>query len=157
MDRTLVTENGGGVVRARERAPSSSTKRVIVAYDGSDAARRALAHAAGLVGRGGTVAVVNVVDVRSVSSRLETVSDGQRATQEQLLRDAERVLATHGVETRLVRAAGDPGTEILSAAESISADVLVVGGHRRRTPHITHRSLTGRLVRNASCDVLVVH
>jgi nucleotide-binding universal stress UspA family protein len=157
MDRPVVTENGGGVGHATERRPSSPTKRVIVAYDGSEAARSALVHAAELVGRGGTVAVVNVVDVQSVSSRLETVSHGQRATQEHLLHEAERVLARDGVEARLVRAAGEPATEILSAAESIGADVLVVGGHRRRAPHLTHRSLTGRLVRNASCDVLVVH
>jgi len=132
--------------------------RVIVAYDGSDAARRALEHAAALVGQGGTLSVVNVVDVQSVGSRLQTVSDRQRATQERLLDDAEHLLRARGVEAQSIRAAGQPATEILSAAASVGADVLVIGGHGPRwVPHVMRRSLTGKLVRKATTDVLVVH
>lgn len=133
------------------------SRRVIVAYDGSDAARNALAHAASLVGSGGTVNVVNVIPVQSVGSRLETVSDKKRATQDGLLREAQQLLRRQGVDTEFVRAAGQRATEILSAASSLHADVLVIGGHDRWMPHVLSRSLTGTLVRKAPCDVLVVH
>ena len=55
-----------------------SAPAIMVAYDGSSAARRALVHAVDLVGRSGTVMVVNVIRAQSVSARLETVSDAQR-------------------------------------------------------------------------------
>jgi nucleotide-binding universal stress UspA family protein len=132
-------------------------RKVMVAYDGSASAARALEHAAGLVPRGTNVSVINVIPSQSVSSRLETVSDAERARQDRLLRDAERVLARRGVKARPVRAAGDPAREILTAAEEIGAGVIVIGRkRRRRVPHIG-APLSDVLVRRASADVLVVH
>ena len=131
--------------------------QVLVAYDGSDPAQRAIEDAAGLVGKGGTVTVINVISAQSVSSRLETVSDNERTTQDHLLRDAEKLLARRGVNADLMRAAGDPATEILSAAATIGADVIVVGRRKGLAPHLVHRSLSSILVRRAACDVLVVH
>jgi nucleotide-binding universal stress UspA family protein len=135
----------------------SPNQSLIVAYDGSEPARRALEHAADLVGRGATLTVINVISVQSVSSRLETVSEHERARQDRLLLEAERLLTRLGVNADLVRAAGDPATEILSAAASMGADVIVVGRRRRMAPHLIHASLSSTLVRKAACDVLVVH
>ena len=160
IDSRATADEGGRVVRSSsvpDSPKSAPTKRVVVAYDGSEPGGRALLHAAELVGRGGAVTVVNVVSVQSVGSRLETVSDTQRSTQDRLLREAERTLGRRGVRAEPVRAAGQPATEILSAAEAIGADVIVVGGHRRRMPHLVRSSLAGTLIRRASCDVLVVH
>lgn len=135
----------------------ASERSVIVAYDGSEPARHAVEHAAGLVGQGGTVRVVNVVNAQSISSRLQTVSEKERARQDHLLREAERLLAQHGVQAILIPAAGDPATEILAAAATIAADVIVVGRRKGMAPHLAHRSLSNTLVRRASPDVLVVH
>ena len=132
-------------------------RSVIVAYDGSELAQRALEHASGLVGPGGTVSVINVIKTQSVSSRLETVSAQQRAAQDHLLLEAERLLAARGVTADLVRAAGDPATEILSAAASMGADVIVVGRNAHLAPRLIHGSLSATLVRKAGSDVLVVH
>lgn len=128
-------------------------RNVLVPYDGTASGRRALEHAAGLVRRGGSVNVINVIQSQSISSRLETISDAQRDRQDGLLRDAQRVLARHGVRAHSLRAAGDPAREILTAAEEIKAGVIVIGRERRRigTP------LSDVLVRRASADVLVVH
>jgi len=130
---------------------------VLVAYDGSAVARRALEHAARLVGAGGTVSVVNVVQAQSVSSRLVTVSDAQRTTQDELLDEAERLLDRHDVRANLIRAAGDRSAEILSAARAVDAGVIVVGRNRQTAPHLVHRSLSSTLARRAAADVLVVH
>ena len=135
----------------------ASERSVIVAYDGSEPARHAVEHAADLVGKGGTVTVVNVVNAQSVSSRLETVSEKERATQDRLLREAEKLLARRGVNANLMPAAGHPATEILSAAATIAADVIVVGRKPGLTPHLVHRSRSSTLVRRAASDVLVVH
>jgi nucleotide-binding universal stress UspA family protein len=127
---------------------------LLLAYDGSPVAKRALEHAAKLVGRGGELAVVNVIPVRSLSSRLETVSENERSRQASILREARAALGRRGIEPRLIEAVGDPVTEILAAAEVMNAGTIVVGRSERR--HLAHGSLDSRLVRGAQADVLVV-
>ena len=127
----------------------------MVAYDGSSAARRALVHAGDLVGRTGTVAVVNVIPIQSVSARLQTVSDAQRRRQRELLDEARSLLASHSVHSELVAACGNPYPEILDAAEGYGSQILVVG-RGRRWRHTLSGSLAIRLAGRARCDVLVV-
>jgi nucleotide-binding universal stress UspA family protein len=128
---------------------------ILVAYDGSASARRALDHAAAFTEPRSHVFVVNVIPEQSVSSRLETVSDAQRTKQRRLLREAEAILARRGVAVRPVAVAGEPAAEILAAARATGARLLVVGSDGRR--HLLRRSLSARLARHAACDVLVVH
>jgi nucleotide-binding universal stress UspA family protein len=130
---------------------------MIVAYDGSEPARRALERAARLAGRGGTVGVVNVIPTQSVSSRLVTVSNEQDRAQRRLLREAERLLARHAVRAELIGAVGDPATEILSAAEASGSDVIVVGRRRKPSWRPLHQSLSSTLSRRTTRDVLIVH
>lgn len=127
---------------------------LLLAYDGSPTAKRALQHAAGLVGRGGELAVVNVIPAQSVSSRLETVTEDERDQQARTLREANDLLAHRGIEPELIEAVGDPATEILEAAEKRNAELIVIGRSERR--HLARGALDTRLVRNAAADVLVV-
>jgi nucleotide-binding universal stress UspA family protein len=127
----------------------------LLAYDGSPVAKRALRHAATLVGRGGKLAVINVIPVQSISARLETVTDDERSRQASILREARVALRRFGIEPELIEAVGDPATEILAAAEESAAKTIVVGRSQRR--HLAHGSLDSRLVRSAQADVLVVH
>jgi hypothetical protein len=86
-------------LRAGGRGPLSmatATPIVIVGYDGSEPARRALEHAAELVGRRGSVSVINVIKAQSVSSRLVTLTDNEHAVQDRLLRESVQVLAAWG-------------------------------------------------------------
>ena len=129
---------------------------VLVGYDGSEPAQRALEHAAELVGPGGNVNVINVVKAQSVSSRLVTLTDKERSTQERLLRESERVLARLGVGAKFIAAAGDPAREILAASESMRASVIVIGRRKRSRPRLIS-SLSNTLVRRSAIDVLVVH
>jgi nucleotide-binding universal stress UspA family protein len=127
--------------------------RVLVAWDGSETGRRALLHAARVVGRGGRVAVVNVVRAQSIGSRLQTVSDEARAEQQAVLEQAAVLLAQSGVQAELVAATGDPVTEIEAAAKRFHADTVVVGRSGRRG---LHAGVADRLVRRGGPDVLVV-
>lgn len=132
-----------------------SDPEILVAYDGSSSGRHALEHAAGLAGPQERVGVVNVVEEQSLSARLQTISDAQRTQQDALLREALQILAQRGVVGVPIPAAGDPVTEILAAAEARGARVLVVGSGKRH--HLGHRSISARVSRDATCDVLVVH
>jgi nucleotide-binding universal stress UspA family protein len=126
---------------------------LIVAYDGSAEARRALDHAAALAGPGGEVTVINVVPAQAVSSRLEPLDDTKRARQRAQLQEARALLDRKGLRVRTVAAAGDPFYEISALARNRGQAVVIVGRRRHLLPG---RSLTSRLVRNAGCDVLIV-
>jgi nucleotide-binding universal stress UspA family protein len=136
---------------------ASARPIVLVGYDGSEPAQRALEHAAELVGPRGSVSVINVIRAQSVSSRWVTVTDKEQATQDRLLRESERVLARLGVDANIIAAAGDPATEILTASKSIGAGVIVIGRRKRSTPRLIRTPLSNTLVRRAGIDVLVVH
>jgi nucleotide-binding universal stress UspA family protein len=130
--------------------------KILVGYDGSDVSRRALVHAAELVGRGGKVQVINVIAAQPVSSSVDALGDGERRLQRNLLREAGSLLREWDVRMGALRAVGDPTTEIRAAAENSGARVIVVGrgnGVRR----LIKGSVSTRLVRHAPCDVLVVH
>lgn len=128
---------------------------MLVAYDGSPAGRRALVHAADIVGRSGMVTVVNVVPAQAVGSRLQTVTDEQRQRQRDTLVEARSVLASHGVHSDGVAAYGNPYAEILDTADRIGAQIVVVG-RGRRWRHMRSRSLAIRIACRAPRDVLVV-
>jgi nucleotide-binding universal stress UspA family protein len=127
----------------------------LLAYDGSAAAKRALEHAARLAGRGGDLAVINVIPSQSISSRLQTVSEEERSRQEEILDEAKAELAHRGIDPQLIGAVGDPTVEIVAAAERTNSGTIVVGRSPRR--HLVHEGLASRLVRQAGADVLVVH
>jgi nucleotide-binding universal stress UspA family protein len=128
--------------------------RILVGFDGSDASRRALTHAAELVGRGGKLDVINVIGAQPVSARLDSLN-GERRGQQKMLREARALLGEWDVHMTPVQAVGDPTTEIRAAAEQNGAGVIVIGrgsGLRR----LINGSVTARLVRRAPCDVLIV-
>jgi nucleotide-binding universal stress UspA family protein len=127
---------------------------MLLAYDASPSAQRALLHAAELLGPGGELAVINVIPAQWVSSRLETVTDEERDGQARTLREANDLLARRGIEAELIEAVGDPATEILDAAEKRKAEIIVIGRSDRR--HLARGPLDTRLVRSAGADVLVV-
>ena len=141
-------------MRTAERSRSARRSSVLVAYDGSPEAQRALEHAIGLIEPGARLTIINVIPVQAVSSRPQTISDERRESQDKLLRGAQRLLARRGIKARVVDAVGDPLTEILATAEELDAGTLVAG--RRLGRHL-HGSLGDRLVKRARCDVLIVH
>jgi nucleotide-binding universal stress UspA family protein len=128
---------------------------MLVAYDGSAAAQRALAHAAELARPGDSVTVVNVMPEPGVGARIEPPI-GERSRQWHLLDEAQRFMAERDIEAHTLAPVGDAATEILAAAEQLEAGVIVVARSRGRGPR-AHGSISGHIVRAASCDVLVVH
>ncbi len=114
-------------------------RRIIVGYDGSDAATRALAAAADLVGYGSTLAVVTV----HAGEIDRSTTAGAR---EQLLQ--------RNVEARYHDTYGEPAEQLVEKVHELEANLLVIG--RQSGNPGSHGSVSSNLVRHAPCDVLVV-
>lgn len=127
----------------------------LVAYDGSAPSRGALHRAVELTEPGDAVSVVNVMAEPGVSARIGPPKE--RARQAELLHEAAAYLAAHGIDAELIPAVGHAAHEIVAAAREVGADVIIVARHSgHHTPHLLG-SVTTRIVRDAGCDVLVVH
>lgn len=129
----------------------------MVGYDGSDAARRALARARQLGVKASMILVVAVTaDVRSAGLGTELSTEPFDA--ERILDEAgDRLVGRQGqtVETRAE--AGDPAVVLVDIARHVGAGMIIVG---RQGGDFVARALLGsvaqRVVQHASCDVLVV-
>jgi nucleotide-binding universal stress UspA family protein len=127
-------------------------RSILVGYDGSDAAERALDAAADLVGYGSTLAVVSVAPARE-DDRLDDVAGHSGL----LLGEARERLLRRQVTARYLEPVGEPAEMLVEAARELDADLIVVG---RRNQSALQRlvlgSVSAKVVRRAPCDVLVV-
>ena len=101
-----------------QKAPLT-LERVMVCWDGSRAAARAIAHAMPLFERAGSVQVVIVASERGKYDQIEGADMGLH-------------LARHGVKvevTRIARGKIDVADALLSHAADCSADFMVMGGY----------------------------
>jgi nucleotide-binding universal stress UspA family protein len=116
-------------------------RRILVGYDGSAAAGRALDAAADLVGYGSTLAVV-------------AVQNG--ALRRTVVAEARGHLRGRHVEARYHEPRGEPAEKLVEAARELEVDLVVVG-RRDCTPlRELLGSVSRKVVRRAPCDVLVV-
>lgn len=115
----------------------------MVAYDDSDASRRALDRAADLAGYGSTLTVVSVAP------------DGGRY-QAGPLDHAREQLVRRQVTAAYLQPVGEPATELVEAARELHADLVVLGRRSRSLRRLVLGSVSAKVVRQAPCDVLVV-
>jgi nucleotide-binding universal stress UspA family protein len=133
--------------------------KILVAYDGSDAARRALERAGQeAVRHGGELTVISVVPLQPSGPRSAgPIMPGDVDVHSQELSDAVARLKELGVDAAPVEAVGHPAEAIVEEAERGRFDLIVVGS---RGHHGIARFLIGstslRVVTHAECDVLVV-
>lgn len=113
-------------------------RRIVVGYDGSDAAARALDVAADLAGYGSSLMVVSV---RTSESDDWMTGDAREQLQRRL------------VEAGYHEARGEPAKQLVKKAHELRADLLVIG---RRNGNPLLGSVSSKVVRRADCDVLVV-
>jgi nucleotide-binding universal stress UspA family protein len=134
---------------------------IVVGYDESEPAKRALARAAELAkALGGKLVVTSVARAFVPAGHglgpldpIDTIEE-----HDDQLSHAAAFLAKHGLEGEYVTALGDPAHEILTIARARDADMIVVG---TREPSLLSRLLgltvSGAVQRRAPCDVLIVH
>lgn len=128
---------------------------IVLGYDGSRAAQRALSGAAAAAGKGGRVVVVTAVPPADEPA-LERLIDPPGKSPLHLLEEAEALLAEHdvAVSVRLVEA--DPVEALVEVALELDAAMIVVGA---RGDSFLERTLRGsvseRLVARAPCHLLI--
>ena len=131
--------------------------RIVVGYDGSDAAKRALRRAADLAKDGDRIVVVASAESQARSGPTGGAHRDPSEFQQRggALEEAKQFLSERGLDAELVEAQGDPGTAIVEAA---SEPDLIIVGSRGLNPvqRLLLGSVSSKVVHRASSDVLVV-
>jgi nucleotide-binding universal stress UspA family protein len=136
-------------------------KRILVAYDDTDSARRALDRAAELAKAfDAEVLVTSVAPLMVGSPRatgpVDPIDSPQRHAEE--LETARGMLRERGVDAQVVAATGDPAGAIAMIADERDADLVVVG---TREPGLAERilrhSVSSEVARRVHRDLLIVH
>lgn len=140
---------------------------VVVGYDGSANARRAVEAAIDLVGADGIVHVVTAYELanareaaRAIASLPAEFRDSidLLATPTIYLHDAERMLDESGVRHEGHLIEGDPAEAILDLADATGADLIVVGSRGlSRGTRFLRGSVSTRIANHARTSFLVVH
>jgi len=101
-------------------------KKILLAYDGGDPARRALDTASELARlTGAMVGVVSVVPTHPGRFPVDPWDDTSVHAQELL--EARRLLREKGIEAELIEPTGDPAPTIERVAEEGGYDTVVIG------------------------------
>jgi nucleotide-binding universal stress UspA family protein len=134
-------------------------KRIVVGFDGSDNARKALERAAEIA-NGATVAVVSATSPVRFASRDPAVSPEDPAdvqARDDALAEARKYLEEKGITGQYVTGHGNPADVIVQEAEESGADLIIVGtrGHAAAKRALLG-SVSTNVVHHATVDVLVV-
>jgi nucleotide-binding universal stress UspA family protein len=147
-------------------------KRIVVGYDGSEQAHRALDRAAELAQTFGAELIVVSVETpadplpigEAVAMPMAPLAvpavdpELEHERWAQIGAEARRTLEQRGLRPEILSPVGDAADEIVHVAEERGADLIVVGTHE---PGFLERLLSGSVsqgvARRAHCDVLIVH
>jgi len=137
-------------------------KTIVVGYDATEPAKRALERAAQLAETFGaklivtSVAPVALPAVRGTYGAVDPTDTPEQHHEE--LVEAHGYLRGRAIEAEYQPAIGEPADTIVEVAELRDADLIVVG---TREPNLIQRllgqSVSEAVSRQARCDVLIVH
>lgn len=130
---------------------------VLIAYDGSEPARRALDRVVRFMPNA-QVAVIAVAAPVYHDPRLVKFPDEfEEEHQRKALAEAQEVLAQNGIEATTASPVGDAATEIAQTARDSGADLVVLGARGLSTlKRLVLGSVSTKVLHDAPCDVLVV-
>jgi nucleotide-binding universal stress UspA family protein len=133
---------------------------IVVGYDGSEAARAAIAYAVAAA-RGRRVIIVHAYEAApaDLAARLRVALEPDReaaglAVLDEVLLEGNDELADAEWEGRLV--AGAPAEAIMRVAEEVDADAIVVGSHGHGRLAALLGSVSHELVRRAPRPVTII-
>lgn len=136
-------------------------RTIVVGYDESEVARRALERAA-LLGKslGARLVVTSVAPVATTAGGRSIGADPTEPADEHLaeLAQARAYLDGEGVAAEYVEAVGHEAESILAAARQHDADMIVVGSRELSAlQRLLGQSVSDAVSHGARCDVLIVH
>jgi nucleotide-binding universal stress UspA family protein len=127
--------------------------KILIATDGSPEAHKAVELGIEIASdHGASVVLVQVTPpVRTTEFgpgvRIQAIPAELRLRRAVALHEAAQLAAEHGVQSTFEVLTGDPADEIVAHADSIDADLVVIGSRRRG-------ALAGALLRSVSRDVV---
>ena len=148
------------MLNSRETMPSdppAERVKIVIGYDGSDAAMRALERAAAFAGSVSRVVVVAVAEPYprsgiTIPANRDPVEMRRRRRD---LDQASSLLEQRGIEPETIQVRGNPAEKLIEASRD--ADLLIVGGRGlNRLQRLALGSVSSKVVHDAVCDVLVV-
>ena len=159
------------MVRSRElRAPKKvimDIKTVVVGYDGSDCADRAVDAAVNLVNDGGVVHIVMAYDApsnRQIKEAFAAVPPEYQASVDLLagprgqLENAAKYVTDKGTAAVHHLIDDDPASAILQIAAQEQADLIVVGSRGLgRAAQVVRGSVSTKIAHHSNINFLVVH
>jgi nucleotide-binding universal stress UspA family protein len=133
------------------------SERILLAYDGSEQARRALAFAVALAKLSGArLGVVSVVPIHAGRMALDPWDDASVHTSE--LREARDLIVAAGITPTLHEPFGDIAASIVRTAEDGGYDHIVMGSrHLGLFDRILRGSVSEAVVTESSAKVTIVH
>jgi nucleotide-binding universal stress UspA family protein len=135
----------------------SGRDQVVVGYDGSEPAKRALERAAALAGDRTDILVMAVVEPYprsgiTIPANLDTVEARRRRHD---LDEARALLSGRGLTVKTLQVRGDPARALVEAGRQ--ADLTIVGSRSlNRLQRLILGSVSSKVARDAASDVLVV-
>lgn len=136
-------------------------KRIVLGYDASPPAQRALERTAELAAVFGAPVVVASVApvyefaVRGVGTHYEPADPPALHTE--MAKDAVAKLTEHGVEAKPVTGLGHTAETLVELADARDADLIVVGMSTRDLLTSVFGGISDDVAHEAHCDVLLVH
>jgi len=130
-------------------------KKILLAYDGGEPARRALDHTIELAKAfNAEVAVISVVPVHPGRVPIDPWDD--RTVHAEELLEARKLLREAGIEAVLIEPGGDPAKTIERVAEEREYDTIVIGSRGLGTIARTLQgSVSEHVAANAHATVVV--
>lgn len=131
-------------------------RKILLGYDGTDPARRALEMAADLAGAlGARIEVISVVPVHPGRFSVDPWDDTTVHASE--LQEAARLLKERGLRAELVESMGDPAKTIEQYATEHAYDVIIVGSRGLDAiGRILQGSVSEHIATHAEVPVMVV-
>lgn len=132
--------------------------KIVVAYDGSEQAKRALERVM-KIGKGADVLIVTAVAPPLPGMRPAPSDPSPTEIEEKqgVVAEAQRLLAARGVEARTAVMIADPADAIIETADQEAADLIVMGTRGwSAAKRMLLGSVSTAVLHHAHCDVLVV-